>query len=118
MILLLQLHLYGEEEDAEEVQQMSQRAQQLSNLGFQETDQMTVEEQLMLIGGVVDAADAQVMVQGKAHDGSAMPIQLYNAPDPEDDDQVRVHMRRSMDSYTQLIAGLARVGCQGYNATG
>jgi hypothetical protein len=67
---------------------MSQRAQQLSNQGFQETDQMTVEEQLMLIGGVVDASDAQVMVQGKAYNAEAMPIQLYNAPDPEDDDQV------------------------------
>ena len=74
--------------DAEEVEKMSQRAQQLANMGFQETDEMTVEEQLMLMGGVVDASEAQLMVQGKAHDESAMPVQLYNAPDPEDDDQV------------------------------
>ena len=97
-----QLHLYGDEEDAEEVEKMSQRAQQLANMGFQETDEMTVEEQLMLMGGVVDASEAQLMVQGKAHDESAMPVQLYNAPDPEDDDQAAKATTQLADAAQQL----------------
>ncbi len=101
------LQLFGEEWDEEEQKAISQANAQLIKSLPLPIDQVSAEEQLMLLGMASTAEEAALIVSGGRTPNQQEVGQLYTAPDPEEDERAAKAIEEMADAMLQLQEAVA-----------
>ena len=101
------LQLFGEEFDEEEQKAISKANAQLIRSLPLPIDQVSAEEQLMLLGRASTAEEAALIVSGGRTPNEQEVGQLYTAPDPEEDPRAAKAIEEMADAMLQLQEAVA-----------
>ena len=101
------LQLFGEEWDEDEQKAISQANAQLIRSLPLPVDQVSAEEQLMLLGKASTAEEAALILSGGRQPSQQEVGQLYTAPDPEEDERAARAIEEMADAMQQLQDAVA-----------